>query len=536
MLAPVDLDNQDGDPETGDGYVLRAINRDDIVVEGLSFQNNALDGAKAAVYLRRSDGTTLTDLYVEGFNMAGVVVDRSTDVEVSHSTFIDTAERAGMGVTIALDGNSNAALGALTVIFGNEMRVHHNVFDGTNLVGLKGYQLNDGSQVYANVIDGRSFGLENPHKNDKGLDIFNNVVRQQISVPKNGNYSPGTWPYNVRIHDNFVAVPKGSIEGPRIHLLVDYNTFDSTASGRIYENHGGAGIGPIWMHHNVVMNARHGFFWAQTRSNNNDNNQIHLSHNTVFFDDTLDNYIASLGGSGSGEFRDYQVLNNVFSAPSNRMASLFPFRTPTDLQLMGNVFHEVLADSIPPGSLGDNLVGEPGVVAEDGTGRVWVPEPGSLVEDAGEPGPHLAFGREIGHPVVGAGPDIGAFERGAEVSFETCEAALGARVPDQVDCIDDDVILDGEAGDWVTLTFDGIEPGTYTLRAELSGDGSVEVWHANAGQELTDWNLPVELSAVAEVNWLGEVEVDGSLSVRVRRQSAGAATVHSVRLIPRFGP
>lgn len=533
IRAPASLDDHDGDPETGEGYVLRVIGRDDVVVRGMGFENNAADGAKAAIYLRRANRIRLLDLHIEGFNMAGIVVDRSGAIEVGHSTFIDTAERSGEGVTIALDGNSRAALGALTVIFGDEMRIHHNVIDESNLVGIKGYQINNGSRIFANEIDGREFGLENPHKNDVGLEIFNNVIRQQISVPKNGEYSPGEWPYNVRIHDNYIEVPKGSIEGPRTHLLVDYNTFDSTESGRIYENHGGAAAGPMWMHHNVVLNARHGFFWAETRGGDNDNNQVYLGHNTVFFDDTLDNYIASLGGSGSGQFRDYVVVNNIFSAPASRPASLFPFRTPAPLALSGNLFHEVREDSIPESLRRENVFGDPGVV---GSERAWFPEAGGAVVDRGVASPTAAFGREVGHPVRGEAPDIGAFEEGSEQRLPPCGARLGARTPDQVRCRGEEVVATGEAGDWVTLSFEDLARGPYTLRVEVSGDGVVETWHATEGEELVDWNLPHELSAEPRVRWLGEAVIDGTLRLRVRRRSGGTLVVHSVRLIPRFDP
>ena len=515
--------------------MLRAISQDDVVIERLAFENNDSDGAKAAIYLRRSSRARLLDLHVEGFNMAGIVVDRSGGVEVAHSTFIDTAERAGEGVTIALDGNSRAALGALTLIFADEMRIHHNVIDASNLVGIKGYQINNGSRIYANDIGGREFGIENPHKNDVGLEIFNNVIRQQISVPKNGEYSPGDWPYNVRIHDNFIQVPKGSIEGPRTHLLVDYNTFDSTESGRIYENHGGAAAGPMWMHHNVVLNARHGFFWAETRGNDNDNNQVYLGFNTVFFDDTLDNFIASLGGSGSGSFRNYIIENNIFSGPSTRQSALFPFRTPEDLQLAGNMFHNVREDSVPEGLRSQNLFDEPGVAAEDLSERVWMPGAGSNVIDQGRDASD-AFGRQIAHPARGDAPDIGAFESGSERQLLPCDSRLGARVPEQVSCSGGTLRLSGDAGDWVTLHFDDLPAGTYTLRVEVSGDGDVEAWHTGGPEDPTDWNLPLGLASDPSVRWLGEVDLDGPLQVRLRRGDGGAVALHSVRLVPRFNP
>ena len=199
------------------------------------------------------------------------------------------------------------------------------------------------------------------------------------------------------------------------------------------------------------------------------------------------------------------------------------------------MFHNVREDSVPGGLRSQNLFDEPGIAAEDLSQRVWMPGAGSNVIDQGRDASD-AFGRRIAHPARGEAPDIGAFESGSEQQLLPCDSRLGARVPEQVSCSGGTLRLSGDAGDWVTLHFDDLPAGTYTLRVEVSGDGDVEARHTGGPEDPTDWNLPLGLASDPSVRWLGEVDLDGPLQVRLRRGDGGAVALHSVRLVPRFNP
>ena len=190
VVPPDDWDHRDGSPEAKNGYLIQILRHDDVTVESMAFENNAAGGAKAAIYVEDTDRTRLRDLHVQGFNLAGIVANRSRHTEIAHSTFVDTAGLTGRGVTVALDREDRSALGAITLIFVKPALIHHNDIYESRQTGIKGYGIEATSLLYANHVRGAKFGLETPHKSDSGLRVFNNVFDHWISVPKNGTYGP----------------------------------------------------------------------------------------------------------------------------------------------------------------------------------------------------------------------------------------------------------------------------------------------------------------------------------------------------------
>ena len=535
VVPPADWEYRDGSPEAKNGYLFQILRHDDVTLEAMAFENNAAGGAKAAVYVEDTDRTRLLNLHIQGFNLSGIIANRSRHTEIAHSTFVDTAGRSGENVTVALDRQNRSALGAITLIFVKPALIHHNDIYEARQIGIKGFGIEAKSLLYANHVRGAKFGLETPHKSDSGLRVFNNVFDHWISVPKNGTYGPGPDGYNIRIHDNVINTPVGGIEGPRSFLEVDHNLFVFSGIGRVYENHGGRIDGPVWIHHNVSLQTPMGFYWDHGSMSG-----VHLVHNTVFFSGTHGHHALDLA---SGPFKDFSVLNNVFVSPASKPGGAITSTLPNPLAMSANIFENIKIDSIPESMRPQNKTGAPGF-APTKDPRILLPAAKGLALDNALPLSGKDFsGRTLGHPVVGTGPDVGAFEAGAERDYAPCDGTLGSSIPASVACQGGALILRKAApGDWVTTHLSGLAPGTYTLRAGLRAAGteplSLEVWTGPPG-DLSHWTLPVVMQEAREATpWLGEVTVGeaGELSIRLllREGVADEVALETILLTPRF--
>ena len=386
-----------------DDYMLAGSGLEDVTISNIIFtsnQNQPLDGALFFKYGQRIE---LYNLLIKDFSWNGLLFYATKEVEVHHVFFTDAS----------YEENCKHWSGGMRTQYMKDLTVHHCEFKTTKGggYGYKGAE-HERAKFYDNVFhnnvskgpnDGRSFDFESAHEFEYELEIYNNTFNGMVSVPRGGSQSlthhadnAKKFQYSIRIHDN-TFYGSGGIEGPRGHLEIDHNYFAQkwNNDGRVYEVHGGANDGPVYIHHNVAECSM-GFVFKKEQLDEN----MFIYNNTVYMINSTRNNFPTSFLEVSGGVANWEVKNNVIftqDSPNNGISFSRGSLPTTGLVLSNNV---VLQIPNAPSSIAEHNP-ELALSGNKPKGYYTPASASSYVVDKGS---------DVGLPYEGAAPDLGAYE------------------------------------------------------------------------------------------------------------------------------
>ena len=325
------------------------------------------------------------------------------EVEVHHAFFTDASYEKNCGYWS----------GGMRTQYMKDLTVHHCEFKTTKGggYGYKGAE-HERAKFYENIFhnnvskgpnDGRSFDFESAHEFEYELEIYNNTFNGMVSVPRGGSQSlthhadnSKKFQYSIRIHDN-TFYGSGGIEGPRGHPEIDHNYFAQkwNNDGRVYEVHGGAKDGPVYIHHNVAECSM-GFIFKKEQLDEN----MFIYNNTVYLINSTRNNFPTSFLEVSGGVANWEVKNNVIftqDSPNNGISFSRGSLPTTGLVLSNNVVSQI---PNAPSSIAKHNP-ELALSGNKPEGYYTPTSASSYVVDKGT---------DVGFAFQGSAPDIGVYE------------------------------------------------------------------------------------------------------------------------------
>ncbi len=386
-----------------DDYMLAGSGLEDVTISNIIFtssQNQPLDGALFFKYGQRIE---LYNLLIKDFSWNGLLFYATKEVEVHHAFFTDASYAKNCGYWS----------GGMRTQYMKDLTVHHCEFKTTKGggYGYKGAE-HERAKFYENIFhnnvskgpnDGRSFDFESAHEFEYELEIYNNTFNGMVSVPRGGSQSlthhadnAKKFQYSIRIHDN-TFYGSGGVEGPRGHLEIDHNYFVQkwNNDGRVYEVHGGANDGPVYIHHNVAECSM-GFVFKKEQLDEN----MFIYNNTVYLINSTRNNFPTSFLEVSGGVSNWKVKNNVIftqDSPSNGISFSRGSLPTTGLVLSNNVVSQI---PNAPSSIAKHNP-ELALSGNKPEGYYTPASASSYVVDQGT---------DVGFAFQGNAPDIGAYE------------------------------------------------------------------------------------------------------------------------------
>jgi hypothetical protein len=373
-------------------YIIVGANRKRVKIAGISFASaDTTRRLNGALWFGYSSDIEIADCFFTEFFWDGVCLLQSGKINLHHCRFHNASMQR--------DGWSG---GQILTRWIKDSEFHHNRITRDKGDGY-GYKAQDAGhrnvRIHNNFIGNHYFAIESAHDNEYELEICNNELGGCISVPKfEGGYKtlPEGVRYAVRIHHNIMHDSYG-IEGPRNFLHIDSNyVYITKTNGRFYTQHNeSVAYGPVWIHHNVIVNIDRGFVWAHDAGIANN---FHIYNNTVYCADAADRTGSILAIPNRAE--KWVFRNNIVIAPAQRPRALFntAAKGASVVTADHNVFVNVTG--APAGNWSDT---DPGLALK---GEKPFPyyspaSSGSFVVDKGI---------DVGLSFYGAAPDIGAYD------------------------------------------------------------------------------------------------------------------------------
>ncbi len=355
-----------------DGYIIKILNKKNITISRIEFEGASLGEAHGAIFANRSDYIDIDRIAVRNFSFAGAILNLCKYSKVQHSNFYNSATNK------VCDASK---LGSLSTRYLEHSEIYDNYFhsDSYNGYGYRG-RGHENVKIHGNTfkMHGHDFDIEIAHFHEFGTEIYNNVFRGPVSLPRQVNQqNPASrgYTYSVRVHDN-ISYAAYAIEGSRSYLEIDHNIFLSTTvtGGRIYSDFGGTCDGPIYIHHNIAESVDRGFIFKQDSHLKN----LFVYNNTVYMDTSYDNRFIDTYRTPSSS--DWVVKNNIIVAPNSKPGK---FKIGTDIirfDATNNVYQNL--SNVPSGNFNQN----PGLRLEgDDPKDYYYPKgPYSFVVDKGD--------------------------------------------------------------------------------------------------------------------------------------------------------
>ncbi len=383
VLAGTPADNLAAD------YLIHIHDADHVTIRDIEFRSDPSNLINGAIWCPYSPYVIVHDVNVIDFRLAGMYFYHCHHITIHHCHM----ENANLQQDPWWSGN-------LRTRWISDSEIHDNTFLSDISHGY-GYKAggHENVKIYNNTFDILGeFAIESAHENEYGVEIFNNYINRCISVPKSGqadNPNNRGYEYSFWIHDN-VMTDSYTIEGPRNHLRLSRNFIHiEKTGGRCYSQHGGTNYGPIWIHHNVVVNVDRAFIWKNDGLAEN----IFAWNNTIYCADAQDRTAPVLDTWWADGINNWVFQNNVVVAPISRPRALYQDGGGAGGKIIAS--HNVCR--YITGLPANNFDHDPELThAGEKPHPYYAPAgPDSYVVDRG---------MDVGFPYQGTAPDIGAYE------------------------------------------------------------------------------------------------------------------------------
>jgi hypothetical protein len=486
--APLSWDfRADGVRDDPAGYIFRLEGVQGVGIERLVLNGNT-HRANGAVLVSNASGVALLELDIRNFRLYGLQVRQAAGV-VAQRLVIENSSFEWFRNEIA-EFPAGGSLGNLGVF-----DTQDSVFASTRIktTGRHGYGIkasnlrrvrfsNIETDLYPyqswnaeGTPNGGNFSMELHGGYAESVEISHSLFDATLSLLGGSDARYDAVPYSLHVHHNRFDPKLGTygIELGTDKMVVDHNSFTGTwtamqnfgdSSTRIRNLTVFNNVADVWMRfiglageienlrvfgNSVVLGAYAGQNYLVTLNANNNSRNWLIANNAVVGSTTnppntrhmVLSYVES--GQGNSVPKGVQLLNNVVR----------------DMQL-GVALNEVPVDLAAwDGLASANVQGDPGLVTTGS--EAFMPAADSLLIDRGL----AAAGLRSGY--VGAGRDVGAFERGqpawragprtfSQVRYLWAPTTT-VRQPAFVESID--VPLSAGPGEEIRYTLDGTEPG-----------------------------------------------------------------------------
>jgi hypothetical protein len=386
--------SQTQDPPN-DEYLVALNSVSNVAIQNIAFESPAGHRLTGAIYCRNGNNIKLLDLALSEFRWNALNLQHSKGLEVAGSLIENGSTERGQH-----DG------GAIRTRWIAKSRIHHNTLVSTEGRGY-GYKGGGHEDVridhnYFNVAG--EFAIESAHENEFGVEIDHNYLNRCVSVPKSGQGAdPGSrgYEFSFWIHDNLMT-DSYAVEGPRNHLRLSHNYIRiEKTGGRVYTQHGGVNLGPVWIHNNVIENVDRAFVWKNKGRAEN----VFVYNNTVFCAEAGDRADALISAPADNPeknegIKNWVVKNNIFVAPASQPRKLYADAIASGVSATDNICVNI--SNTPSG----NFMEAPDLQLN---GRkpwpCFAPQADGFSVDRGT---------DVGLPFAGKAPDLGAYESGEE--------------------------------------------------------------------------------------------------------------------------
>lgn len=473
--------NGDGVEARAEGYLIRAENVADVIVDQIEFLGNGRR-ANGAVLLGGATGATLRDLRIVDFRNTGLRVAGSRRLDVqriylensgyewppnSEPRFPDGGSLGNLGVHDVTD----AVFGFITIKT-TDLRGYG--IKAANLSRVRFHNLDLDMHPFQSWRGPgpNNFDIEIHGGYAEQVEIAHSRFRQTLSLMGGNEPRYAAVPYTIHVHHNLFDMRNGtySVEVGTDKMVFDHNWFRGTWTA--LQNYGDTTtrIRDLTVFNNVVENLSMRFVGLKGLVEN-----LRVFGNTVYLGPGGgQSYLVTLGENNGS--RTWLLANNVIvgstdNPPANRQLAVAYSSTtpPRDVQARNNLFRTITmgiavgdtpADAAVWGHLyAANLDADPALPTSGAA--AFQPGPGSPVVDRGDPavGVRTAFS--------GAGRDVGAFELGQPAWSAGPQTTSDVRylwapttsVTQEAFVDSLDVDLATAPGAEIRYTLDGSEPG-----------------------------------------------------------------------------
>ncbi len=381
--------------KTRNSYIIVGSGKKNVTIGRIGFSSaDTTHRLHGAIWYKSGDGLEISGCDFTEFFWNGVALLQTRNINLHHNRFFNAGNEKDQWTG-----------GAILTKWISDSRIHHNTVTQTKGFSY-GYKAQSAGhrnvKIHNNVFSGQYFSIESAHDQEYGLEIYENVLGGCVSVPKHEGGPtklPEGFEYSVRIHHNLMHDSYG-IEGPRNHMRIDSNyVFITKTGGRFYTQHqSSVSMGPVWIHHNVIVNVDRGLVWAHD-AGKADN--FHIHNNTVYLANAGDRTEAILAIPNRA--KNWKFHNNIIVAAEDKPRRLFNVAAKGDT--VATATHNVFV----------NVTGVPG--------GNWSDIEAGLMQGGNKPFPFYSVkdkssfvvdkGLDLGMPFIGSAPDIGAYEFGA---------------------------------------------------------------------------------------------------------------------------
>ncbi|MCU0951630.1 MAG: discoidin domain-containing protein [Burkholderiaceae bacterium] len=458
VIAPAAWDfRAEGVNDNLAGYVVRIDGATDVTVDGIEFRG-VDHRANGAVAVHNAQRITLRELAISDFRYTGLRVSSSSAIDAQVIRIENAGYEWAPGTSSQFpDGGSVGNLGISNVT--DALFAHLQI----RTSALRGYGIKGGGWTRVRLLHSE-FDLHpfqswmGPGPGNFDIEIHGNEARYQRV------------PYSVHVHHNLFDQKSGAygIEVGTDRMVVDHNRFRGTWTA--LQNYGGATtrIGDLTVANNVAETSMR-LVGLKGRVEN-----LRVFGNTVLLGPGGgQSYLVTLGSNNGS--RNWLIANNIVTgstanAAGNRQLVVVynGGGAPRDVQVRNNLLQDIAPAIVADGAVdpaASNIVfsgtvqAAPQLVASGA--EQFVPAAASPAVDRGAAAAGIRSG------VVGAGRDIGAFERGetpwtAGRGSESRVQYLWApttSVRQDAFVTALDVDLAAAAGAQLRYTLDGSEPG-----------------------------------------------------------------------------
>lgn len=369
-----------------------------------------------AIYVRYRNRVIIDEVRVQNTNFTGIWLWDVKDSKIINSELINCS----WGSTGYCSGALN--LGSLERVEIDRLYIDESVGYGIKAIGPDGHNKIIDLKIHDSRVSVNPYGLWENGKapniaielwsvNLVGCEIYNTYVDNTISLV-NSNSPPATGIQSIRVHHNTIDMDtraKGAGYGIELSINdaeIDHNYF---IKGRYGIAHWDNFVKNWNIHHNVFYALENTYPGDVLRSQRSGLHNVNFYNNTIEF--TGDKTMNAIG-LYAGTSENVSIINNLF-INSNTSYSYYPNSLVrlengavlNNLVVKNNLFDRLAVGSVV-GTYTGNLSGDPKITkAGSRPDPYYVPTAGSPLIDAG-----LNIISGILDPIIGAAPDIGAYE------------------------------------------------------------------------------------------------------------------------------
>jgi hypothetical protein len=488
VYAPTDWDfRADGVEDDSGGYSVLIEGAADVVVDQIGFQGNE-HRANGAILVRDAARVTLRELRITDYRYIGLNTQDAAQIDAqvievtnsglewppgASSTFPDGGSLGNLGVR-----NVRDSLFGFIKIYTDELRGYG--VKASNLSRVRFTNLDIDVYPFQSWMGPgpNNFDIEIYGGYAEEVEIAHSHFRQTLSLMGGNDPRYDAVPYSIHVHHNFFDMKNGSysVEVGTDKMVFDHNWFRNTWTALQNYGESTTRIRDLTVFNNVVENLSMRFVGLKGRVEN-----LRVFANTVYLSEGGgQSYLVTLGSNN--ESRNWLLANNVVvgsaanALESRQLVAVYNATTPPrQISVRNNVYRD-LTMSVSGVMAADatrwdhvysaNIEADPQLPTSGD--QAYQPSADSPVVDSGDP--HIGIRTDF----VGAGRDVGAFERG----LPAWRAGLGSSV--DVDYLWGptssvrqnffvgaiDVDLSAEPGVEIRYTLDGSEPGVDSMRYE----------------------------------------------------------------------